>query len=274
MAHTNYRKLPLWKRPTPSVFMIPNYSGEKLLDRKFFLSIFFFILLLQACAPSRYLNPPADPYNLGSIPYTTTYRTERFFFQPPPSQHWNLLTYIKPSRFREGKKAPIKENKITIYNHQARAWISVAYLKLVEGKQFENQKDLILAFVAGEKEYLAGNLEAPITKIRLHQGFKGIYNPAAPKTVKFSNNYFKVLKWYSMNVDDKKRFLLDIYLTPANDLSGVFVIAMVSPEIPSATGMNLREDLEKVVSSFEAHPVLAYLGDIRKGMRQEGEVSS
>jgi len=26
MAHTNYRKLPLWKRPAPSVFMIPNYS--------------------------------------------------------------------------------------------------------------------------------------------------------------------------------------------------------------------------------------------------------
>jgi len=26
--HTNYLKLPLWKRPTPSVFMIPNYSGE------------------------------------------------------------------------------------------------------------------------------------------------------------------------------------------------------------------------------------------------------
>jgi len=27
MAHTNCRKLLLWKRPAPSVFMIPNYSG-------------------------------------------------------------------------------------------------------------------------------------------------------------------------------------------------------------------------------------------------------
>ncbi len=28
MAHTNYRKLSLWKRPAPSVFMIPTYSGS------------------------------------------------------------------------------------------------------------------------------------------------------------------------------------------------------------------------------------------------------
>jgi hypothetical protein len=159
---------------------------------------------------------------------------------------WNLLTDIGT------RETTIKKNKITIYNYRAQAWINVAYLPLAKGRRFKTQRELIGAFVAGEEEYLDGKLDAPITKEHIHQGFRWRLNPATPKTEKIGNHFFKILKWYSTDVDNNKKYLLNLYVTPAKDLSGVFIVAMVSPEIPTGKGGNIKRDLQMVVESFEA----------------------
>lgn len=217
-------------------------------NQKFLLSIFFTAVLFQACAFSSdiYLSPATRPYDLLTIPYQILYKTENFSFQPPFNSNWGLCTYM------EGHTAVIKNNKITIYNYRARTWISVAYLKLAERQRFETQRDLIQAFVAGEQEYLAGNSNAPITKIHLHRGFKGMLGPSTPKTEKIGRNYFKVLNWYSTSEAGKEKLHLKLYVTPAKDLSGIFVIAMVSPVAPLASGGNITKDLEMIVNNFRA----------------------
>ncbi len=229
--------------------MIIEYSRRRLLS-----SVFFVAVLLQACtlsslSPSttyNHLTPPTSFDKLLTIPYQTIYKTENFVFQPPLSQHWELCSFVNIN------ETATKKNKITIYNGGAQAWISVAYLSLAEGKRFETHKDLINAFVAGEQEYLTGNLNAPVTGTHLLKGFTKMFNSTKPKTMKIGEKLFKVLKWDSISEKNQKKFHLEYYVRPAKDLSGVFVIAMVSPMPHIAGSGNIIKDLEVVVANFDA----------------------
>jgi len=113
--HTNHRKLPLWKRPTPSVFMIPNYSGEELAMKNRFIFILLVIFIgtlgcgnillvengaiaAKTSAEPKVATPiKTDAPKVTSLPLKTTSQTS------PASAAISRLTYLYGEREAEVK---------------------------------------------------------------------------------------------------------------------------------------------------------------------------